>query len=221
MPCRARGRRSAIIGADHEAHLLRPQARPAVAPGRTDHADRLVAGKPTAAPVAAVEQARVEAIGAIAINPKDTKNVWVGTGEGNPRNSATIGNAWVDLVRSTLYVLLPLSIILALALVSQGVVQTFSAYPTTPLVESIEYDNPKLDAAGQPIKDDKGNPVTEKATYGKYGSFGFLAAPRRSSATLAPSPDGCGWPGSTKAEGGGSRWSRAPSCGWWTWPRVR
>jgi K+-transporting ATPase ATPase A chain len=42
-------------------------------------------------------------------------------------------------------------------------VQTFSAYPTVPLVESVEYDNPKLDAADQPLKDDKGNPVTEKA----------------------------------------------------------
>ena len=76
----------------------------------------------------------------------------------------TVGNFWVDLTRTTLYVLMPLTVILALALVSQGVVQTFSAYPTAPLVESVEYDTPKLDAAGQPIKDDKGSPVTEKAT---------------------------------------------------------
>ena len=76
----------------------------------------------------------------------------------------TVGNFWVDLTRTTLYILLPLSLIFAVALVSQGVVQTFSAYPTTPLVESVEYDTPKLDAAGQPIKDEKGNPVTEKAT---------------------------------------------------------
>ena len=68
----------------------------------------------------------------------------------------------MDLTRTTLYILLPLSLVLALALVSQGVVQTFSAYHTVPLVESVEYDNPKLDAAGQPIKDEKGNPVTEK-----------------------------------------------------------
>jgi K+-transporting ATPase ATPase A chain len=54
--------------------------------------------------------------------------------------------------------------VFALVLVSQGVVQTLSAYQTVPLVESIEYDNPKLDAAGQAIKDEKGNPVTEKAT---------------------------------------------------------
>jgi K+-transporting ATPase ATPase A chain len=43
-------------------------------------------------------------------------------------------------------------------------VQTFSASVTVPLVESIAYDNPKLDAAGQAVKDDKGNAVAEKAT---------------------------------------------------------
>jgi K+-transporting ATPase ATPase A chain len=42
----------------------------------------------------------------------------------------TIGNFWVDLTRSTLYILLPLSIVLALVLISQGVVQTFSEYKT-------------------------------------------------------------------------------------------
>ena len=76
----------------------------------------------------------------------------------------TIGNFWVDLTRGTLYILLPLSIVLAVVLVSQGVVQTFSAYQTAPMVESVEYDNPKLGAAGQPVTDDKGNAVTEKAT---------------------------------------------------------
>jgi potassium-transporting ATPase potassium-binding subunit len=43
------------------------------------------------------------------------------------RSAQTLGSFWVDLVRSTLYVLLPLSLILALALVSQGVVQNFNA----------------------------------------------------------------------------------------------
>ncbi len=80
------------------------------------------------------------------------------------QTAQTIGNFWVDITRTTLYILLPLSFVLALVLVSQGVVQTFSAYPTVPQVESVEYDNPKLDAAGQPLKDEKGNPVTEKAT---------------------------------------------------------
>ena len=76
----------------------------------------------------------------------------------------TLGNFWVDLTRGTLYILLPLSLMLAIVLVSQGVVQTFSAYQTVPLVESVEYDNPKLDASGQAVKDDRGNAVTEKTT---------------------------------------------------------
>jgi potassium-transporting ATPase potassium-binding subunit len=76
----------------------------------------------------------------------------------------TIGNFWVDLVRSTLYILLPLSIVGAVVLVSQGVVQTFGAYQTVQLVQPVDYDNPKTDAEGQPVKDEKGNPVTEPAT---------------------------------------------------------
>jgi K+-transporting ATPase ATPase A chain len=52
------------------------------------------------------------------------------------RTSATVGCFWVDLVRSTLYVLLPLSLVLALVLVSQGVVQTFQAYPTIPFLQA-------------------------------------------------------------------------------------
>ena len=53
------------------------------------------------------------------------------------RSATTIGNFWVDLVRSTLYILLPLSIVLALALVSQGVIQNFDAYQKVELVEPI------------------------------------------------------------------------------------
>ncbi len=44
------------------------------------------------------------------------------------RSSTPIGNFWVDLVRSTVYILLPLSVLLAVVLVHQGVVQTFSPY---------------------------------------------------------------------------------------------
>ncbi|HEX5393777.1 MAG TPA: potassium-transporting ATPase subunit KdpA [Rhodocyclaceae bacterium] len=77
--------------------------------------------------------------------------------------ASTVGNAWVDLTRCTLYILLPLSIVLAVFLVGQGVVQNFDSYQDATTVEVTKYDNPKLDAAGQPIKDDKGNPVTEPA----------------------------------------------------------
>lgn len=76
----------------------------------------------------------------------------------------TIGNFWVDVTRSTLYILLPISTVLALALVSQGVIQNLSAYQTVPTMEAISYDNPKVDAAGNPLKDAAGTPVTEKVT---------------------------------------------------------
>jgi K+-transporting ATPase ATPase A chain len=53
------------------------------------------------------------------------------------RTSATIGSFWVDLVRSTVHVLLPLSVVLALALVSRGVVQTFDGPATARLLEPL------------------------------------------------------------------------------------
>ena len=77
---------------------------------------------------------------------------------------ATIGNFWVDITRSTLYVLLPLSVILALVLVSQGVIQNFDAYKDATTVEVTTYQNPKIDAIGNLIKDASGSPVTEAAT---------------------------------------------------------
>jgi K+-transporting ATPase ATPase A chain len=50
-------------------------------------------------------------------------------------SAATLGNFWVDMTRSTLYVLLPLSFVLALMLVSQGVIQNFSPYSSVPLLQ--------------------------------------------------------------------------------------
>jgi K+-transporting ATPase ATPase A chain len=51
------------------------------------------------------------------------------------RSVTTIGNFWVDLVRTTLYILLPLSILLAIALVSQGVIQNLKPYQTVELLQ--------------------------------------------------------------------------------------
>jgi K+-transporting ATPase ATPase A chain len=51
------------------------------------------------------------------------------------RATNLLGNFWVDLTRSTLYILLPLSLLLAMALVSQGVVQNFGPYQTAALLE--------------------------------------------------------------------------------------
>ncbi|MDB6097476.1 MAG: potassium-transporting ATPase potassium-binding subunit [Gammaproteobacteria bacterium] len=80
------------------------------------------------------------------------------------RSSKTIGNFWVDVTRSSLYVLLPLSVVLALALVSQGVIQNVDGYKDATTMEKLNFDNPKLDADGNPLKDEKGNPLTEPAT---------------------------------------------------------
>jgi len=65
-------------------------------------------------------------------------------------NTDLIGNFWVDLTRTILYILMPLSLILALSLVGQGVVQTFSAYQTVPLVEAIHYQHSSLTADDKP-----------------------------------------------------------------------
>jgi K+-transporting ATPase ATPase A chain len=77
--------------------------------------------------------------------------------------AATIGNFWVDITRCSLYVLLPLSAAVALALASQGVIQNFDGYKDATTVEKITYQNPKTDAAGNPVKDAAGNSVTETA----------------------------------------------------------
>jgi potassium-transporting ATPase potassium-binding subunit len=74
----------------------------------------------------------------------------------------TIGNFWLDLTRSTLYILMPLALIWSLLLVSQGVVQTFSEDKTVQLTQPITCDASKLDAQGNPIKDEKGNSLIEK-----------------------------------------------------------
>jgi K+-transporting ATPase ATPase A chain len=77
------------------------------------------------------------------------------------RKTSLLGNFWVDMTRCTLYILLPISIIGALLLVSQGAIQNFSEYKTVPLVQATNYDKPKLDDKGVALKDAKGNPVTE------------------------------------------------------------
>jgi K+-transporting ATPase ATPase A chain len=79
------------------------------------------------------------------------------------RSAQTIGNFWVDLTRTTLYILLPLAFISALILVSQGVVQTFKPYATVAVVQPSEYDEPVVDKDGKPVLDVKGQPTTKKS----------------------------------------------------------
>jgi K+-transporting ATPase ATPase A chain len=80
------------------------------------------------------------------------------------RSSETIGNFWVDLTRGALYILLPLSFVLALVLVSQGVVQTFGPYPKAVVVQPTQYEEPETDKDGKPVLDDKGQAKMKKST---------------------------------------------------------
>lgn len=84
---------------------------------------------------------------------------------GFARHSAqTVGNAWVDITRATLFILLPASLLLAVVLIGQGVVQNFDGYKDAATLDVTTYDTPKLDAEGQPLKDAQGNAVTESVT---------------------------------------------------------
>ena len=79
------------------------------------------------------------------------------------REAKGVGNFWVDMTCSVLYILLPLSLVLAIALVSQGVVQTFSPYVRAELVQPYAQEVAKTDADGKVLKDAQGHPVMEKA----------------------------------------------------------
>jgi K+-transporting ATPase ATPase A chain len=80
------------------------------------------------------------------------------------RSAQGIGNFWVDLWRSTVYVLLPLALVVAVVFVGQGAIQNFDTYKEVNPLESLTYTQPKLDAAGQPLKDAQGNSLTETLT---------------------------------------------------------
>jgi K+-transporting ATPase ATPase A chain len=77
------------------------------------------------------------------------------------RSGKSIGNFWVDLVRSTLYILLPLSLALSVVFMGEGMIQNFSAYKEVTLLDHVAYETPKVTAAGQPVLDAAGKPVME------------------------------------------------------------
>jgi potassium-transporting ATPase potassium-binding subunit len=80
------------------------------------------------------------------------------------REATGIGNFWVDLTRGTLYVLLPLSTLLAVALVSQGVVQSFAPHREVSLVEPVTIQVAATDASGAAVTDAAGRPVLREET---------------------------------------------------------
>jgi K+-transporting ATPase ATPase A chain len=73
--------------------------------------------------------------------------------------AATLGNFWTDLTRSCLYLLLPICLVFAVFLVSQGMVQNFSGYQTAKVLDPYTTQVAKKDAGGQEVKDAQGNPV--------------------------------------------------------------
>lgn len=78
--------------------------------------------------------------------------------------STTLGNFWSDLVRSILYILLPLALLVSLLLVSEGVVQTFDAYRTVTVLQPFGYDKAVTNGNGQPVLDEQGKPMVEHTT---------------------------------------------------------
>lgn len=79
------------------------------------------------------------------------------------RSTAVLGNFWVDVTRITVWLLVPLSLVMAVFLVGQGVIQNFDAYKDVTTLEVTAFQQPKVDAAGQPVLDDKGVAVMEDA----------------------------------------------------------
>jgi len=76
-------------------------------------------------------------------------------------SATTLGNFWVDVVRTTYYLLLPICLAFAVFLVSQGMIQNFKAYDTAKLVEPHTVQVAKMDANNQPVVDAAGKPVME------------------------------------------------------------
>jgi len=62
-----------------------------------------------------------------------------------------LGNFWVDMTRSTLYILLPLSLLYTVVLIQQGIPQTFSNTVNATMVQPTSYDQPVTNAAGAPV----------------------------------------------------------------------
>jgi K+-transporting ATPase ATPase A chain len=78
------------------------------------------------------------------------------------REKDTIGNFWVDMTRSTLWVLLPICLVYSLVLVSQGVIQNFKPYDTVKLVEPQQVQ--KVGQDGKPVVDASGEPAMDTVT---------------------------------------------------------
>ena len=79
-------------------------------------------------------------------------------------SATTLGNFWVDIIRITYHLLLPLCVVFAVFLVSQGMVQNFKPYDTAKLVEPMKVTVPRLDKDQKPIVDKDGKGLLEDQT---------------------------------------------------------
>ncbi len=79
------------------------------------------------------------------------------------RSTGVIGNFWVDITRITAWVLLPISLVFAIFLVGQGVIQNFDSYKDVSTLEVNNYQVAKNGPEGQPLRDAKGNALMEDA----------------------------------------------------------
>ena len=77
------------------------------------------------------------------------------------RSSRVVGNAWADLTRSTIYVLLPLSLVFAVTLAGQGVIQNFDPYKDVTTLEVNSWQTAKTGTDGKPLADEKGGAVMQ------------------------------------------------------------
>jgi K+-transporting ATPase ATPase A chain len=80
------------------------------------------------------------------------------------QETVNLGNFWTDVVRGTLYILLPLSLIFSFVLVAEGVTQNFKADQKVELIQPIQYQAQVQDTTGQPVVDAQGKPVMETKT---------------------------------------------------------
>ena len=88
-----------------------------------------------------------------------------------------VGNFWTDVTRITAWVLVPISFVIALVLVGQGVIQNFDVYKDVTTLEPTTYSIAKLDEAGQPINGADGSPVmVDKTTTTQTLAMGPVAS---------------------------------------------
>ena len=90
----------------------------------------------------------------------------ISSSEGAPvtRRPADVGSFWLDLTRATAWLLLPLSLVLAIVFSAQGVIQNFDAYRSVQPLEALTYEAPVTGADGQPVLDAQGAPRTQTTT---------------------------------------------------------